>query len=460
MSFQDLPVNVGVPKEASYDLKPQAVKGTRRRINIQPYNTVGTVTTSTVLGSFYIPARPNTLLDGQNVYLKGKVLLNAAPGAGNAQSINRNAHSLINRLSLFSSDGIMLEDVQNYNNLLHCLSDMTISFSDKAAMSPFLLGTGTGSETNANVDRGYIGVAAIAYGTASATKQEATFAIPLLSSMFLLSEKLFPIGMLNSDLRLDLYFETFSKCFKATNAAYTAGADVVATGYTLSDLELVCDIIELDQPLMSMNTPVYIHSTQYKNYTSQFAAATTGYQSVLIPHRSLSVKSIIFSSSPSTAYAANDGIDRFVRYLPCGSTNINLSFNVGGQRVPSRPITHVCAELYAEVQKSIHSYSDNLNNGSITTDEFISYNVIPAATDYSNSYKKKGLIAYDFDQFSKKSGTILCGTNMSGINTFIEFNVSNNPGTQVALVEGLVNNAYAYYDVIFTIVDGILNVRY
>lgn len=459
MSFQDIPVNVGVPKEASYELKPQAVKGTRRRINIQPYNTVGTVTTSTVLGSFYIPARPNTLLDGQNVYLKGKVLLNAAPAAGNAQSINRNAHSLINRLSVFSSDGIMIEDLTNYNNLVHCLSDISISFADKVAMSPYLLGTGTGSETFANVDRGYVGPTAVAYGTPAATQQECTFAIPLVSSLFLLSEKLFPIGMLNSDLRLDIYFETFSKIFKATTAAYGAGADVVATGYTLSELELVCDIIELETPLMSMGTPVYIHSTQYKNYTSTLAAGTGGYQSILIPHRSLSVKSMIFSSSPSTAYAANDGIDRFVRYLPCGSTNLNLSFMVGGIRTPSKPIAHI-AELYAEVQKSLHSYADNLNNGSITTAEFASYNVVPAATDYSNGYKKKGLIAYDFDQFQKKSGTILSGTNMSGINTFIEFNASNNPGTQVNLVEGLVNNAYCYFDVIFTIVDGVLNVRY
>lgn len=436
MSFE-APINKAVAREMSYDLKPSS-SGQKSRINIAPYNSPSVTLNSTQLVQFYIPRRPNTFLDGQSVYLTGIVSL---PAQTNAARINRNCQSLINRLSVYGSNSLLLEDIANYNLLAHTITDMSLNFYDKLSLSLALggysdsLDTSTGDAVTDDGD-----------GLAAAGSFTINFAIPLISSFFSLSEKLFPIGALSDDLRLDIYLETAQRAFSQNGAAD------ISTGYSFQNLELVCDVITMDQPILPMGQPIYIHSTSWRNYVSNFPNGSSSLQSVLIPHRSLSVKQLLFFSNRGTT----QGIDAMNRVSPWGTSNLNVSFNIGGQRTPSKPIS-TFAEMNAETQKSFHSWSEVVMNGSYNKNQYIVQNT--TAPTYANRGNQKHVFGYDFDTYSKKSGVILSGSNWSTINSYIEGNVSNDTATS-ALSTALTNYCYVHYDVIYIIKDGMIDVRY
>ena len=88
------------------------------------------------------------------------------------------------------------------------------------------------------------------------------------------------------------------------------------------------------------------------------------------------------------------------------------SYNVGGTRFPLRPV-RMNKEAYAELLKSVHSFSDVSGSGLHTlaywTGTGMPTNGVP-------SY----ILAQDFERYSHKSGTAESGLNVSNLQIYLE----------------------------------------
>jgi hypothetical protein len=480
MSIRDIPNQSALPSSAQYNLRPNAVAGKRTRLSIQPYQSPAGAITSNSLIQFYLPARRGTMLDGQTMYLRGTITGVTTTTAGQAR-VNRNAFSVFNRLQVYGQDSTLLEDIQEYARLAHILTDSQMSREDKMGLST-IYGSNTLTDESATI---FVGTdveirAAVADATATAALLNArlqlttsnlidrgvvfadanatlNFCIPIISSFGVLSEKLIPLGWLNSDLRIDLYTELPNIAFRSHSAAF-AGAEAV-TQYSLTNLELVCDVVELQGESLGMvemmappSGPLYLHGTTYKTYSNSLANGTSGFFPILLPHRSLSVKQVLVAGYIATA----NGFDSFARVIPFGSANLQLGLNIGGSKFPQKPIA-VPAEAFAELQKSFHAFNELVQNGSISRTEYTRF----AADNSSilNALSCKPVIGFDTELFQKRSGLMLAGQNWTGLNCFLEGFVARNAAGN-ALAAALTVHSHVNFDVVYVIQDGIISVRF
>lgn len=350
MSLADVQNSMALPASAQLKLRPTGVPARRTRINIQPYQKPNGAISSSQLIQFYIPSRRGTMYDPQTMYLRGTIsnCVSTTPANNANMTLNRNAFSLINRLQVYGQDSTLLEDIQNYNDLCHTLLDTQMSREDKLALSTMYAGndssvtaTLTCSLPAASIQvtgRNAAG-AAPAYadeaallaafnaggriGRVGATNAGAVdadivlttntttttlidngvnvgagtldFCIPIVSSFGLLADTLVPVGWLGSDLRFDFYTESAVNAFRSCTAAFGNAED--AASYQLSNLELVVDQVNFDGEALAMvsefappSGPLYLHASSFRTYTSTLSGGNGGYTSVMIPHRSLSVK--------------------------------------------------------------------------------------------------------------------------------------------------------------------------
>lgn len=501
MSIRDIPNSVALPQSVQMKLKPNAVPATRKRINIQPYTqpTGGVVSNSTQLAQFYIPARRNTMYDPQTMYLRGRI--SGTNGNAATTFLNRNAFSLINRLQVYGQDSTLLEDIQNYNDLAHVLMDIQMGKDDKVALSSMYGGsaaeytaTATTALTNTNVGQVGIGAFPLAavnagadYGAAAGMSATTTvsiannfdngvqrpqtvqnrglcFCIPIISAFGLLSDTMIPVGWLNADLRFDFYLESATQVLRDS-----AGG---VTSYTLSDLELVVDTVEFDPSSMALvnqfapvNGPLFCHATTYKTYTASHAAASVGYNTTLVPHRSLSVKQLL-ACSHNTALdnAATNGADPFSRLMIYGSPDMGLGLNIGGLKYPQKPISNY-SEAFAELQKSQHAFNQLILNGSISRTEYCTWDtavggVSQGLQNAADSLVAKPVIGFDTEIYDKKGSTIINGQNWTGLNVFIEGTIAANNNVTTGLTVNTRSNYFVNYDLIYIVQDGQISVRF
>ena len=474
MSMKDVPQNVALPQTASFNLKPTGVPAKRTRINIQPYQAPSGNITSNQLIQFYIPSRQSTLIDPQTMYLKGTITGVTCTTNGKAR-LNRNAFSIINRLQVRGQDSTLLEDIQNYNDLCHVLTDAQMDREDKINLSTMYAGNDStyfiasnqvaqALPASGGVQSPYTALTlsnaadiGVNFANAVATID---FCIPIVSgAVGLLADNLIPTGWLNADLRLDLYTELPNVAFRAHAADFT-GAEAV-TAYQLTNLELVVDQINVEGDALHMiesiapkGGPLYLHASTWSTYTTSITNGYgPGFMSQLVPHRSLSVKQYL----SSTHIANANGYDSFARVLPYGSTNLQLGLNLGGVKVPQKAVQTV-AEAFAELQKSQHSLNQVIMNGSITRSEYSKAR--GDCNSIANALSCKPIIGFDLEVWDKKGSTIINGYNFTGLNAFVEGYVSDSVTAQTALGANLNTNHFVNYDCIYVVQDGVISVRF
>lgn len=160
---------------------------------------------------------------------------------------------------------------------------------------------------------------------------------------------------------------------------------------------------------------------------------------------------LITAHRPQTA-----GYDSFARVLPFGGADPSLSLNIGGEKFPQKPINRV-AEMFAELQKSQHAFNSLIMNGSISRTEYTKYN-----GDLANaaaSVTCKPVLGFDTETWDKKGSTIINGQNWTGLNVFLQGNVSES-AAQANLSTQLNLNSFVSFDVIYVIQDGVLSLRF
>jgi hypothetical protein len=273
---------------------------------------------------------------------------------------------------------------------------------------------------------------------------------------------------LADDIRLEFTLESLAASVVASNVALAAWS-IISWELELNILELSDEGMNMVESITPFNEPIYMHGSSYRHYSSSLAAGAVGTQSLLIPARFASLKSIIMCSrrvdDATTAATAPTSYSISSR---CNCGIDSYSFRCGSLMIPQKPIylknsnsTFGYAEAFMELLRSQHSSTDSTFAPSVIRDHYLvndrldaSNNVIaPNAT--GNSYKNAFAIAQEFESISNRNDIMLSGTNTLNLQIFHDFTI----GTGLAY--SYIINYFAYYDHIL-ILDptGLLSVKF
>ena len=459
-----------------YNLKPSAARSRSYRASVAPINASTFAPSSMAI--FSIPCgRKNTYIDVNQSYIKFSVKNNDVNT--NSFYIDNNASCFINRSDTFSS-GSLLESVQSYNQVYSYLMDFQTTPSHKLGLAN-MYGMSVTPDTPSTSRAGQ----PIRGG------QTSTFCMPLLNSLLGIgADKAFPAGFLNSDVRLEITWES-----QLAAVAYAAAPTGAAWQIIFCELELC--YIELEDTAQHMvdsitpNGNVYLHGNSWRHYVSNLPASSTGVYSTLVPARMASIKSLVLLPRRSTEVVGTTSYSLSSRINP---TITSWWYRVGAVLCPARPIqlsnnqnTYNYSESFMEIQKAFHSvtspeytgscpYSQysvcdsvaaDLGVGGITTGGVLAPST--GATSYANAFA----LALELETFSGKSNLLLSGLNTLNSNIFFECNLgyataSALGGNNVAnTLNGIVGptaaftlDFFANFDVIYVIQDGQLTSRF
>jgi hypothetical protein len=371
------------------------------------------------------------------------------PSAAIPFSFDVSAFSIINRIDIFHG-GNLLETIQNYNLLATYICDMQTSLSSKYGLGNMFGFDNTGG-TRSGRDIPVSGVF--------------TACLPIFSGVCgVLSDKMLPLGLLADDIRLEITFES-------STLGIVGG---VGASYSILDFQLELTIVELSDEGENMvrsnysypETPLYLHGSSWRHYTSTLPALSAGGFSTLVPARFASLKQIALLPRRSVEIAD------YASHSIGSRVNPNFQyywFRIGSAIIPSKAVTLEgtntggYAEAYAELLKAWH----DLHTTSSVNTLGLEYSVADVAVANcpqvavttnigGNSYKNGFAIAQELESFSQRSDVLLSGMNTLNSQIFFETNI----GTALAAASGSYTlNFFAWYDHILVLDRGILSVK-
>jgi hypothetical protein len=471
---------VAVTSDLLFNLKPSACRSRSMRTSIPTSNQATFVGAQVAI--FQVPSgRRSTFLDSQQSYLRFTVQNNDTV-AGNSFYIDNMASSFISRIDIFCGSAL-LESVQGYNVLMSYLVDFTLTPSVKQSLSN-AYGFGRSATTNRS-------------GLQILSGQKQTFAIPILSGLFMGSLKMLPIGAMADDLRIEITWEQNNIAVCYLNNGITAGAGPAATtnitNWTITAAELELCVVELSDEGMGLiheqtplNEDIYICSNSWRHYVSSIPAATSGNFSFLVPARFASLKSIICCPRSQTT------IQDQYSYSVSSRVNPNIAqffLRIGSYLIPSKPITLQSSsnqtggytEGFMEIMKSFHSlsspsYSAGLNSEFYNTADTLDQTTggasyinngntfsgcVKSPSLYSTSYTNGFAMAIELESFAGRTDAIISGMNTLSTNCFFEGSITSNIGaTNISTSVNYTLDFYANFDIIFMLKDGLLTAKY
>jgi len=280
-----------------------------------------------------------------------------------------------------------------------------------------------------------------------------------------------PIGRLKGDLELQVLLESFQK------SVVTVGA----TPWNITSIELVCEIVELSDTSQQIvnsvsppDQPIYIHSNEWRYFSNQLPANTTGLFSSLISARYNSLKTLVCLPIHSTQYSSQAAWSLSSRVNP----NIDsYQWRLGSVLIPNKQIilnnagntgttTAGFSEGFAESLKSFHGFNNMYSNQIIG---YFEYNVWDQATSATlnitqingnaTSYANAFGIAQDLEVFTNRNDTLLQGVNSLFQNIYHDLNISTAPNSTAlgaGTNTGYILNYFANFDVILIIENGVM----
>lgn len=439
----------------NYALKPTSVKCARKTVTIPASNKTTFSPQDTAI--FYLPSLRNHVMDGKSAYLKFK-LTPTTTGR-----IDVSAHSLIDRIMTFAAGGQLISDIQAYRVLATELLDLQMSQSEKVGLST-MLGTedtlfdptaaaaafGTANQPTA-AEVAALVPNANRRGKAIITATEYSFAIPLCHPLFSLSEKYWPCFAMSDDTRLEITWSSVTDAL------------VTCTNYTLSNPEIVVDFISFDDSVLPLIQQTYagrdliISSQDYRYYSSVLAAGTAGNVSQIIPAKQMSARLALFGFRPAITQATG-AYSTGSRVNPMWTSGDQFSLNVGGQRLPQKPITTSTTgqfpSYFAATQAALGALTSLEMNGNIHTTY---YNKYPANTTYSattSSFQNAFVLGINLDNLRGEGHNQNSGTDLSRVTTYWEAYIAVNPTNPDSNTTTSVTvDCHILYDCLF-VVDG------
>jgi len=358
---------IGIPSELNFDLPSSMLSSRKYEFRVNPYGQSSFTPGQTI--QFVIPQTQRTLGNFQTHYITGKVAFTAT-GTVNTEAsyVLGSWYSLFNRQVVRTSGGYVLETIEQPGRLFNMVASCVLNASERQALG---LSIGFDGEFQAGGKSNNIGVKinenTIPGGTGNTNNTIHNFAIPLIGILNV--AKFYPLW--NGDLIIELTLD------QLTNYIRSLGAGTV-TAVTVSELEYVCELLELSNESYNMVMSRFPGQVSIKSQTYTYGSASlpAGGGSIDIPFQ------VKFQSLKQLFWYANlpaaiDGSS--------GGVNPNLDswqFIVNGTSYPQRPVqAKNPAEAYMQVSKSFGSVYSNSHSG-----QFQRSNFRVAQTAYNEFY--------------------------------------------------------------------------
>ena len=430
-----------IPSSAQYSLKPSAVKAKRYQRVVPSLgnnpNSGYTTGTSPDTIIFYLPSMANQVMDGQSAVLKfttSTVFTGSAGGTGGyTVELDGTASCFINRVDIYGSGGALIESISNYGVLSSIYHDIFYSQSEQKGLSA-QIGSAEGDTTNV-LNRHGLNIGTSTVTTATTETFTRTFSIPILSSLFQFSENFFPVFALNSDVRIEVVLNNL-----VSSVIGTASAGTTLTSISIVNPEIIVDYIELESNVIDQMRSVYagrdlvVHSTSVHNYQTTVSVNTGSNYNTILPSKVMSAKYGLFSFRPTGLTNAQTYATLSTRMNPFRTANSQFNLNIGGMRVPQRPlltaVTDDISNYFASTQNAFHAQGALLANGCLPYTTYLSVessNPAVLAPGTANTYGF--VIGINLDTFVRQSDTMLSGTDLSKVTTYIEANFARSAGT-------------------------------
>lgn len=252
----------------------------------------------------------------------------AAPNTGQVFNLISSAASWIQNLTVVSNNQ-PLESIQDYNILHAMLLNSSVSISERLGGTAICMGCNELFTT---------GVSLPVFSAAAGTQFFFNFAIPLISIIGLNSQKLIPVGSIQS---LQLQITTATNC---PFSSYVTGA--LAATNVISFAAPVLDGFSLNMKYVSVGSQAaamlrdtlvdgkwFLKSQTYVSSNSTLPAATAGSVSQMYQIRNSSVKSLFIThTTAATAICPNGAYDAI-------NPNVtSCQLKLAGMSYPQKPL--------------------------------------------------------------------------------------------------------------------------
>lgn len=408
------------------------------------------VTTATATSALIGPSLPtNAVVTGTNgVY-------------GSGLFLDHNAYSIINTSTLYSGSN-QIEYINNANILYNYLLDTNFSYGN-ALSNTATYGMYVPTVDPSEIRRGQllafgtVGTATATATATSATYEQNTFCVPLLSGLLGIgsSGQMVPIHAINDVLRLELLLE------QQTQAFCQLGSTNSSPAYSVINAQLELCYIEIGQEGMALinsmsppSNPTFIVGSSYAHYVNTIKNGTTGIFSCLVPSKLASLKSIhclprrATEINSASSYSLSSRVNPYLDYFV---------YKISGTQFPQVPVylqnastTGGYAEALIELQRCFSSLIATDKGTLLNANNF---NVAPAVntgtgvnaiSTGTESFKNAFAMGLDLELFSSKD-TIINGLNCLSESMYFECNISTDPGADITL------DFYAIFDNLYII---------
>jgi len=388
---------------------------TRRQVSVAPSN-VSTYTSSASTGDIFfdLPSSSRSMLNGEASFLTFTLDANGVAATTAASVANGNAASVIRTLEE-TIQNQTINTCNNYNVYANMMYDLQ-SAGRQNQICTMLNGAGSAHKTGAS-----LGVAGAGYGTSIRV------AIPLHSAVYGVGQSNFLPCI--DGMRLRLGMAPTDEAITCTGAG--------CANYRITNISLKLEYLDMSdavyRQLLDEAAGVFkVAGTSAANFQSQTAAAST--QSILIPARFSSVKSILTAfrlSADVSSPALVNGVGG-----RCNPLVDNYTFSVDGRNINPVPVivNGGAGESVAEVQNCFNAVSSN------------QFEIAGDATTWlSTGSTQQGcfMLGLNFEEHSLSS-QITSGVDTNSSNVYLNMNNTGAAG-------GYTVDTFAHYDTILSI---------
>ena len=483
---------MSLPLPLKYGGKIESAPSRSSRLNLAPQNGTGNYNLGDTI-IFNLPCRNNVLLVPSESYLKLNLkVTNSDAQTGSYRFDSCGAHSIIRQIRIWSGSNL-LSDIDSYSTLAKMLFDLQVptsasygKYSALAGTRSDLVITSTGqtpvvgagtvvngvtvTQTGAGIvsselagvlnslvvsqsNNGDLFTAGLLSGSSSTTTTYCLNLITLLGA--LCQNNYFPLfACQNSTIRMEITLhDNLQKIFGLATTSATLGLGSL----TVSNVEYVCNLIELGDGAMSMvndslqGQPLQFVVGDWRNF--QYTTAVTANALINVP---IAAK---FASLKSLFMVTRDQFNKATYYpnssITCGL--LSYYYRVGAQIIPSKA-PNSQPEFFSELMKAIASMSDLSHMPSI---DKASYAIVasnaqtPATIANGSTSSGSFYIGIDMESYPNASKqTCYAGWNSNSDDIFCSLQYGTTTATSMRF------DSFANFDTLLVFENGVAYARF
>ena len=415
------------PQTVNYrDVLPLAIPSSSNRRQFLPVN--GSAFSYSGSNIIRIDVNADSMLDTQHSYLQF-TLKNTAAVANTSLACDEGI-PWISRLRI-ESGGVTLEDINEYGRLYALLQNAQMSVGKNACENSLVMGNNDILESPAaaaanfsrtpytksyksatladfEIARRVGGVAGALNGVPTAIIRNAqqTFCCPLFSGI-LNCDKYIPLILMNAGITIELTLQR-PNLIGITDVAGAVGV----TDYEISDCRYCAHLVDMDRNFydalrgeMALTGSLAIHGQTWRHFNSQISEGAGGSQSLNIPARMKSIKSIFSTFRGSTLTSAEGSYSTSV-FQRCAING--WQYRIGSVYYPQAQIPCgvtatdcVMAPTCMELLKAFGKVGDVVSDANFGAANFNQGNACDAVVGKSNL--QTFAIGYDLEAFQRSA---------------------------------------------------------